>query len=347
LKVKTIDDLWSEPEEHVNCIIGPGLLPTVSVGVVTAEPGVGKSWAVLQMAFEIACGRRIFGLFPTTRCTVCYIELERQNAITRSRVKDPTCKQEYPDAGQWFFYWDTDMMMLSTREGKRKLEEIVMSCGAKLIIIDSLSVTIHDQSSHAANSQAFLNIKALAVKYGISFLCIQHLRKRGSGFDQRSGKFVTAPLQLDELTGAKNLHYGVDLAFGLLKNGSNKRDLVFLKHTNSPVQYQDMPPITFDFGQGMPIPYRIHGTKVAQTMMLEFLDLSGPATMNDLEQLLNISRPTLRSTVDELEDLGLVEKQESVGGRNKPTTIIPILDAKHAERIVKKRFAANAAKANP
>ena len=154
--------------------------------------------------------------------------------------------------------------------------------------------------------------------------------------------FIQAPLKLDDLTGAKNLLYGVDLAFGLLKRGSNKRDLVFLKHTNSPVLYDEMPPLTFDFGQGMPRPYIYQRSTPTQTMLLEFIDLNGPSTLLDLEQVLNVTRPTVRSAVDSLEDLGLVDRV-SGGGHGVHTTVIPILNASHAGEVMKRKLAARIA----
>ena len=327
MTVKNVLDLWNEPPEKVNCIVNPGFLPTSGVGALTGEPGVGKSFAILQGGFEIASGRRLFGLFPTTKCIVCYLETERQNPIARSRVKNLRNRREYADIEDRFFYWDDEQLNLDTVQGKNKLEEIVVACGAKLIIIDSLSTTLDDQNHRAATSKPLRHLKELSIKHGVAFFIIHHVKKRGIFFSQKSGTFVQPPLMLDDLTGAKKMLHGIDFAMGILKKGPGTREIVILKSNFAPEYISDMSPMEYKFTGSMPIPYIPSGKHAQFANILDYLDLAGDTGMTDLEGFTKISRPTLISHVKELTMMGLVEVSQG-GGRGVQTLIKPIYNAR-------------------
>ena len=80
LLLKSIEQLWLSPRQKANCLIEPGLLPTGGILSIAGEPGVGKSWLVQQIVFEIASGRRILGLFPTKKTKVAHFEVEKRNS---------------------------------------------------------------------------------------------------------------------------------------------------------------------------------------------------------------------------------------------------------------------------
>jgi 5S rRNA maturation endonuclease (ribonuclease M5) len=66
--------------------LAEGLLPAQSQTIWQGRPKVGKSHSLLQLAFDLACGRPAFSHFAVARpIRVAYVELEEPEAITKAR----------------------------------------------------------------------------------------------------------------------------------------------------------------------------------------------------------------------------------------------------------------------
>ena len=231
MPVKFMWEVWSSPKEYFNCFIGPGLLPTGGILVICGEPGIGKSFLAQQTAFELACGRRWMKLFPARESTVVFLELEKRSPISRARFRRDDWQAEYPEAMINLAYYDDDIPQLDTDIGVNKLEKIITDSNAKIIIVDSFTTTLLDETDTVNIKRAVINYRKLAKNHGISFILVQHLIKRPTTYDQKQGKWKEPPLRLNDIKGSKYLQYEVDTVLGMAVSKGREREIGFLKHS--------------------------------------------------------------------------------------------------------------------
>ena len=80
------DDFLARTSNDERPWLAEGLLPAGSQTIWQGRPKVGKSHSLLQLAFDLGCGRPAFGRFAVTRpIRTAYVELEEPEAITKSR----------------------------------------------------------------------------------------------------------------------------------------------------------------------------------------------------------------------------------------------------------------------
>ena len=309
MPVKFMREIWDSDKEHINCFVNPGLLPTGGIMLICGEPGIGKSFLGQQIAFELSCGRRLLGLFPTRQVTTIFLELEKRSPIARARFRREDWQKEYPDAALTLGYYDDDIPQLDTPAGLIKLEELLVK-NVKVIVVDSFTTTVLDESDTIHIKKAVANYRGLAKKHNISFVLIQHLVKRPTAYDPKQGKWKEPPLRLNDIRGSKYLQYEVDTAIGVAVSKSQEREVGFLKHSFCPYQLSEQPPLTFKYKPDTthPFSFSLHKSKE----MLDYLEC-GSASYSDLESFLQLSRPTLRGIVDTLEGIGIVRKNFSKG----------------------------------
>ena len=298
------------PIRHVNCFIQPGLLPTNGLLVIGGEPGVGKSWMAQQMAFELACGRRVLGLFPCKQTKVAYLELEKRSDISQNRFLDYEWRKLYPEAPRFLGYYDERIPSMEKDSGKDMLENLIVEFAAEVIIVDSYAVTYIEEKDAVTIKPTIMNYRDIARTQKVSFILIHHLTKRGAMFDHKSREWSEEPIRLDTLRGNKVLHYEVDTAIGLAKTKKLERELGFLKHSFSTAPFSDLSPLKFGFNPGSAQPFRLVDRDM--TKILELVD-SGVVEYPELQSLANISRGTLDKKVDLLCEIKLLDKIESPG----------------------------------
>ena len=307
MRIKSIEELWLSPPEDVNCVIEPGLLPTGGIMVVIGEPGIGKSFLVQQMAFEIATGRRLIGIFPCKRKKVAYFELEKRSPISRRRFKDEEWQKEYPGATYSLGFYDDTIPRLDTDKGAKLFKDAVEDFGCKVVIVDSFSVTLEDEIELSSQKRTILKYREIAKDLKLSFILIQHLVKRGIVYDPKTSQYKEPPLRLDDMRGSKYMEYEVDTVMGLV-HGKSKgiRQLGFLKHSFSPIQLSEEQPLLVTFTGSKAVPFNPLDTNMPR--ILSVIDKEGPLKFAELESRAGISRPTFLRAKDTLISLGLVEE---------------------------------------
>ena len=80
------DELLGKEIPEPRSLLGDGLLTEGSLMVLHGKPGLGKTWALLQLAVSLASGRAWFGL-KTEKCRVGIVELEMHAYHLRERLK--------------------------------------------------------------------------------------------------------------------------------------------------------------------------------------------------------------------------------------------------------------------
>lgn len=315
---------WELKEEvsnlEINCIIEPGLLQTGGLLSIVGKPGAGKSFLSQQIAYEVASGRRVLGLFPAVRCKVLYCETEERGQQSKIRLVRDDWEREYKGAldnlefiTHYFDLTSSPMLM--------ELERNIVEGKFKLIILDSFTTTIGDPNEERWMRDIIMALRQLCTKLGIGFILIHHLRKPQQAFSFKSNVFKEAPITLEEIRGVYTQQYMVDTAIALekTKESLGKRYIAFLKHSYCPILYDELIPLEYTFQGSEPVPYSNDGME-----LMKALD-RGMSKMIELKAALNLQRhDSIISRIKRLEELGLVEYIPGVQGRGKGAEIHPV-----------------------
>jgi len=317
-----MSEFWNQKPEVVSCLIEPAILPTSGIMVVTGEPGVGKSFLTQEMAFELACGKRLLGLFPTKAVKVACLELEKRTPIARKRFRHPGLLLEYPESKYNLGYCDEEVPQVDTEFGANMLKEALKNFEARVAIIDSYTLTLADEIELSNQKRAIRNYRAIAKELNLSFIIIQHLVKRGTVFDYKRGEFRAPPLQLDDLRGSKTLEYEVDTVVGLVHSKIRGiRELAFLKSSYSPFPLSEEAPISLCFDGSEPKPFSPSSDVVS---IINKVDRNPVVFVEELEKELGKTRPTILRILERLKGFGLIDIIEGKG-RGSRTFIKQIL----------------------
>jgi len=311
-RIYSIEEMWLSPLEMINCSIDPGLLPVGGLMIVTGEPGVGKSFLVQQMGFEIATGRRILNIFPTKRNKTTYFELEKMSEIARRRFKGLSWQQEYANVGNNLGYYDSHIPSLSTPLDIIKFRGLLRDYGCKVAIMDSYSVMIDDIRDLQEQKKLIVTYREIAKEEGMSFILVQHLKKRQQVFDRQTKTVDIAPLTIDDLMGFKTVVYEADTIVGLVKGKHrHTRQLIFLKHSHCPYHLDEEEPLEFIFDGKSSKPLALSEKYLSS--IISITDQMGPTSFSDMEAAIEISRPTLIKYVERLLSFGLIEVEQEDG----------------------------------
>lgn len=160
-----------------------------------AESNVGKSVYAVQIAREIAKTE-----------PVLYYDLELSDSQFVQRYRDADTGEVLPFPGN--FYRGTIDETI-TYEGNREEEMLVgmgkemLRVGAKVLIIDNLTMLSQALESGEAAAKLMVDLKSLATKLGWSILLVAHTKKRD--LDQ--------PITQNDLAGSKRIFNLCDAAF--------------------------------------------------------------------------------------------------------------------------------------
>jgi RecA-family ATPase len=152
-----------------------GLLP-VGTYLLAGAPKIGKSFLVLQMAYQVSMGEPFLG-FPSRQGTVLYLALEDTCERLQKRLAQMTEQ-------------DSEHLILSVfsetlDEGltERLSDFWSEHTDAVLIIIDTLQRVrgrTPDNGSYAADYDTLARLKEFSDTYGVTVLVVHHTRKEGA-----------------------------------------------------------------------------------------------------------------------------------------------------------------------
>ena len=187
LRVVDADTLLSTPLEKTAFVV-EGLIP-MGVTLLGGSSKIGKSWLMLWLGMQVACGDPLWGM-ATHRCDVLYLCLEDTMGRIQNRLYRLT--DEAP-AGLRF----------ATACGKlgSGLEEQILQAlrdypETRLVIIDTLQKARDSRSAagknglYSADYDDMSALKDLADSQKISIVLVHHLRKQQDSsdpFNQLSG----------------------------------------------------------------------------------------------------------------------------------------------------------------
>jgi replicative DNA helicase len=157
-----------------------------------------------------------------------------QNKI--SRIKDPEEKLTYlkqekvkEKANELFLdeHGNDRFMLIDERDGsvevlQDKIEELIISCGCKVIILDPLS-DIMDALTVDEQAKFMKWCKSMIKNYNCTFLMIAHIRKSGSNKDAAStGAFIPE----EAITGSSTIFKSASWVVMMMRDKYNEDPVV-------------------------------------------------------------------------------------------------------------------------
>ena len=167
-----------------------GIIPT-GLTLLAGKPKMGKSSLILNMAIDVALGRKVFDSIPSNPGEVLYLALEDTVGRVKTRVEDILNSDEAPENCTVFPQGGWPRL---DQGGLEKLEKWLEDHpDTRLIIIDTIQKIRKPQkkSGHFYNEdyEALAPLQELAGKHKIAIIGVHHTRKTKADdvFDEISG----------------------------------------------------------------------------------------------------------------------------------------------------------------
>lgn len=191
LRVKSGLQLMRESGDRVPHLILP-LLPEQSIMLLAGHTGTFKTWAALNLALDGAFGFAWTDhpkLQMAEPFTTLYVNKEMSGIILGQRLKLMARDKRYNEIPGWediierrVIFTDEAALDLNLPEQRARLEDAVTHTGAKLIVLDSLSMCWHgDENSATEVGSFFTSMRDLTERTQAAWLPIHHLLKPQAG----------------------------------------------------------------------------------------------------------------------------------------------------------------------
>lgn len=188
---RPISELLAMPEEEPDWMVN-GLFTVASNGWVAAEPKVGKSWVVLELAYALSTGLPFLGRFAVKQPRrVLYVQEEDSLLRVLRRLKkiirgDPMRPPPADDYWRWSIRAG---FKLDSMEWLEKLRQEIIAFDAEVIILDVFN-RLHgsDENKQPEMTAILNNLTRLTNAYGCAFIIVHHNRKPQAGNEARANQ---------------------------------------------------------------------------------------------------------------------------------------------------------------
>ena len=170
-KLLTVADLLAYNPATYPFLVDP-IVPHRGITALGGQPGVGKSWVVLEIARSVASGTPLFGKFPTLKGNVLIIDEESGMDEMLRRAKMLNFSEELP-----IFFHVVCGFKLDKENDLAQLVSTVKKKEISLVILDPY-IGVHNKSENSAEETAMV-MEAMQqfIEAGAAVLYIHHLRK--------------------------------------------------------------------------------------------------------------------------------------------------------------------------
>lgn len=157
------------------------ILPKGRLMMLTASPGVGKTWLGLDMAIAIATARPWLGHFACKSGKVLLIDEESDTTLLRDRV-GRLLASDGIDASDvsGLQFLSMKGVNLSDNRSVERLERVIRRMRPDLVFIDSL-IRVHRANESSSEDMAPISaiLKSLSTEFGCAICFTHHDRKPG------------------------------------------------------------------------------------------------------------------------------------------------------------------------
>lgn len=190
---RPISELLAMPEEDPDWMVDQ-LFTVGSNGWVAAEPKVGKSWVVLELAYALSTGQPFLGRFAVKQPRmVLYVQEEDslQRVLRRLKriIKGDATRRDPPDVK---FRWSVRAgFKLDSLAWLEKLRQDIETHKSEVVILDVFN-RLHgsDENKQAEMTAILNNLTRLTHDYGCSFIIVHHNRKPQQGNEARGNQMM-------------------------------------------------------------------------------------------------------------------------------------------------------------
>lgn len=190
---RPISELLAMPEEEPDWMVDQ-LFTVGSNGWVAAEPKVGKSWVVLELAYALSTASPFLGQFAVKQPrVVLYVQEEDslQRVLRRLKriIKGDATRRDPPDE---YFRWSVRAgFRLDNLAWLEKLRLEIETYKAEVVILDVFN-RLHgsDENKQAEMTMILNNLTRLTQDYGCSFIIVHHNRKPQQGNEARGNQMM-------------------------------------------------------------------------------------------------------------------------------------------------------------
>jgi hypothetical protein len=190
---RPISELLAQPDVEPDWMVDQ-LFTVGSNGWVAAEPKVGKSWVVLELAYALSTGSPFLGRFAIKQPRrVLYIQEED----TETRVKRRLVRLIAGDAtrsapsDEYFRYVIRLGFKLDSLPWLEALRQDIMAHKPEVVIMDVFN-RLHgaDENNQKEMTELLNRLIRLNTDYGCSFLLVHHNKKAQAGLDVRANQMI-------------------------------------------------------------------------------------------------------------------------------------------------------------
>lgn len=190
---RPISELLAMPEVEPDWLVDQ-LFTVASNGWVAAEPKVGKSWVVLELAYALATGMPFLGRFAVKQPRrVLYVQEEDSLQRVLRRLKrlirgDATRRDPSDEYWRWSIRAGFKVDSLAWLE---LLRQEIVAFDAEVIILDVFN-RLHgsDENKQAEMTAILNNLTRLTNDYGCAFIIVHHNRKPQAGNEARGNQRI-------------------------------------------------------------------------------------------------------------------------------------------------------------
>lgn len=211
LKLKTGGQLMREAGVKIPYLLSP-FLPEQSILLMAGHTGTFKTWAMLSMALDGAFGKT-WQDHPKLKpdmgpFTTLYVNKEMSGIILGQRLRLLAAAKRYTDVPGWeeiiderVIFVDEAALDLHVANQRDRLEDAIMSTGARFTVLDSLSMSWHGDENSASDVGAFFaDLRGITERSQTAWGLIHHLLKPSSAHLKKGDPMTAAIRGSGQLT---------------------------------------------------------------------------------------------------------------------------------------------------
>ena len=192
LKLKSGMQLIRESGDKIPHLLAP-LIPERAIVLMAGHSGTYKTWHALGLALDGAFGLPWLG-HPGLDAeygpfTTLYVNKEMSGSILGQRLKTLARNERYISNPDWeqiienrIVFADEAALDLNVADQRDRLEDAIHESGAKLVVLDSLSMCWHgDENSSTEVGLLYAELRGIIERTGCTFHPLHHLTKPQGG----------------------------------------------------------------------------------------------------------------------------------------------------------------------